>query len=363
MKRILLITPFSPNNQGVGVSYSNQFISELSKDNIVDLIYFRYADDIPYTPSNGNINVLREIVIDLKKKLLSAIRRPFVFPLFSVRFSTSVCDWVNDLVKKTEYDILYFDFSQTFLYSKYINHPNKVLMSHDVIAQKYTRMKPYLRPWAMLTERRLLSTGTITFTFSEKDCLLLKKMYGIKSESTTFFLRRNVLDAMPSEESNYYIFFGAWDREENAEALLWFIDKVYGLLTSNFCFKIIGGGLQNSLKSRISRLKNFEYLGFVDDPYPIIANAKAEIAPLHKGAGVKVKCIEALASGTAIIGTEVAFEGISEEYNRFMLRANTPEEFAKYIESCEFCIKDKMNFKQFFIEHYNNKKVLQYIRS
>ena len=122
-----------------------------------------------------------------------------------------------------------------------------------------------------------------------------------------------------------------------------------------------GGKLPQPLRERISSLPNVEYLGFVDDPYLIIANAKAEIAPLHMGAGVKVKCIEAMACGTIVIGTEVAFEGIDEIYGNAMLKADTPEEYIKTMMNIRQSLEDKKRLKEFFIQNYNHKSVVAYI--
>jgi len=268
---------------------------------------------------------------------------------------------LQDQIAKTNYDFVYFDFSQTFCYAKYINHPNKILMAHDVIAQKYSRMKKYLRPWAVWTERKMLRHGTVVFTFSEKDCELIKLLYDVKSLPTTFFLNPNVVNAEPIEESDYFVFFGDWGRVENSEALEWFMDNVYPKLSKEISFKVIGGGrMPVELKQKITQA-NIEYLGFVDDPYKIIANAKAEIASLHMGAGVKVKCVEALGSGTPIIGTEVAFEGIGERYRNAMFEANTAEEYVNTISSFKYSLKDKKQLKEFFLRNYNDKQILKYI--
>ena len=361
MKNILLITPYTPDNQGVGVSYTSQLLKELAKTCIIDLVYFRYAEDKPYRPPVSGIKVLNEVVIDRKDKIKSLLHTPFLFPLFTARYNKEVCHFLQDQIAKTNYDFVYFDFSQTFCYAKYINHPNKILMAHDVIAQKYSRMKKYLRPWAVWTERKMFRHGTVVFTFSEKDCELIKLLYDVKSLPTTFFLNPNVVNAEPIEESNYFVFFGDWGRVENSEALEWFMDNVYPKLSKDINFKVIGGGkMPEELKQKITRA-NIEYLGFVDDPYKIIANAKAEIASLHMGAGVKVKCVEALGSGTPIIGTEVAFEGIGDIYRNAMFEANTADEYVKTISSFEFSLEDKKKLKNFFLKNYNDKQILKYI--
>lgn len=361
MKRILFITPFTPDNQGVGVSYTSQLLKELAKTCLVDLVYFRYSEDKPYNPPAENIRVVREEVISGKDKIKSLLHSPFTFPLFTARYSQQVCTFLHNQIAKEKYDLVYFDFSQTFSYAKYINHPNKILMAHDVIAQKYSRMKTYLKPWAVRSERKMLNYGTVVFTFSEKDCELMKDLYGVNAKATTFFLNPNVIKANPEKESDYFVFFGAWSRPENSEALEWFMNNVYSKLPKNIAFKVIGGGkMPDGLKSKIQQ-PNIEYLGFVDDPYRIIANARAEIAPLHMGAGVKVKCVEALGSGTPIIGTEVAFEGIGEKYRSAMFEANTAEEYVKVITSFRYLLEEKKQLKEFFLENYNNKQILKYI--
>ena len=358
VKKILFITPFSLSSNHAGVVYSRQLLSELSKHCDIDLIYFCYKDNKKYQESK-NIRILKDFKISKVSKLLSFFSIFWIFPLFSARFSWKKCKWMQSLIDNNSYDFVYFDFSQTFAYSLFLKHPHKILMAHDVIAQKYSRMKTYLRPWAMISERIVLRDGDI-FTFSEKDCKLIKELYGYSSLSTTFFLGKDVIQATPTREGDYFVFFGGWSRKENHEALEWFICNVYPMIP-NFKYKVIGGGLPDKIKNQISKLDNFEYLGFVNNPYPIIANAKAEIAPLRKGAGVKVKCIEALGCGTPVIGSEVAFEGIPEEFGEFMILAQSAGEYVKIIRNLSFSREERLHLKNNFIKKYNHKSILQYI--
>lgn len=71
-------------------------------------------------------------------------------------------------------------------------------------------------------------------------------------------------------------------------------------------------GIDVKLKSKVSTCKNIKIAGFVENPVAEIAKCQALVAPLHKGAGVKVKVIDALSSGTSVVGTDVTFEGIED---------------------------------------------------
>ncbi len=70
-----------------------------------------------------------------------------------------------------------------------------------------------------------------------------------------------------------------------------------------------------------------ELLGFVENPYPVLAGARALIAPLFQGAGVKFKVLEALACGTTVVGTEIALEGIAADPGEELIRCTTGQDF------------------------------------
>ena len=363
MKRILFIGTYTPSSIGAGVGYSNQLLKDLGKNCEIDIVYFDYKNEPEYIIPNKNITVLKRVEINLWFKLKGFLSLPWIFPLFSCRFSWSVCRFIQKQITVVNYDYIYFDFSQSFAYAPFIKHPNKILMSHDVILQKYSRMKTYFKPWVRLTEAMLLKQGTTIFTFSEKDCELIQNVYNLKSQYTTFYLIPEVQNANPIELGNYFVMFGEWSREENYESLEWFLDNVYGNVSHEYKYKLIGKGLPEYLIERMEQYGDIEYLGFVENPYPIIANAIAEIVPLHKGAGVKVKCIEALACGCPIIGTEVAFEGIPKIFSSFMKRADTPMDYVNLINNWRESLESRQEFKDFFIREYNNKTILNYILS
>lgn len=79
------------------------------------------------------------------------------------------------------------------------------------------------------------------------------------------------------------------------------------------------------------------------------------IAPLYKDAGVKVKVIDALSSGTCVLGTDVAFEGIENNKNNSLFyRLYDPEAYAKIINDWEYKNKSrKQDSANEFFERYN----------
>lgn len=360
--RLLFITAFNPSKNDAGSNYTRQLILKLSQKHQIDLLVFKNKNIESFKSSNANIRLLKLYNINMGSRILGAISFPLYFPLFTSRFKWSILLYIKSLIKTNSYDILYFDFSQTFIYSLFIKHPKKLLMSHDVIYQRYLRRGSRLLYWVKWSEKQMLSSAGIIYTFSEKDCKLIKQLYGLKSCSTSFFIQDEAIHAIPSVVKHpYFVFYGNWSRPDNYESLQWFMEKVSPQLNPSIKFKIIGGGLSHNMMSLIKSNSSFEYLGFVDNPYQIIADANALISPLMNGAGVKVKVIESFACGTPVIGTELSFEGIDSKYRAFSIIANTSDEFKNKIESLDISIYEKQNFKDRFIATYNNKPVLNYI--
>ena len=86
------------------------------------------------------------------------------------------------------------------------------------------------------------------------------------------------------------------------------------------------------------------YLGFVQDSYARIVQSSAVIVPLFTGAGVKVKVLDSFTTGTPVIGTDVAFEGIPEIEGLTNL-AISAEDFADKINNFVPCTLEQKILK------------------
>lgn len=70
-------------------------------------------------------------------------------------------------------------------------------------------------------------------------------------------------------------------------------------------------------------------LGVVGDLTPLYAEAGVVISPLYTGSGLKIKLIEALAAGKAVVGTGVTAQGVEDVVRRAMVIADDPAVFAR----------------------------------
>lgn len=346
---ILFITAFPPNQKTAGQDYTRRLLIDLlSKGHSISLIYADYPGHEVELPEE----IIKLCVI--KPSLINCIKNIFFHPFFTKRYSTSVVKLLNKIA--VDFDMLYFDFSQVHIYARYVEHKNKVLMCHDVISQKFSRKGRSQLLFIKKSERRLLQCANQVITFSEKDSDILLQEYKINSNFVNFYLKNGLFKYGSLEViKDTFCFYGAWNREENIECLLWFIEKVIPFIDKRFSFIIIGGGMPKGVKVSLASYPNIKILGFVNDPVLEIAKCQALIAPLHKGAGVKVKVIDALSSGTPVLGTSVAFEGIVDnKKNSLFFKL---EEDKQYIKIINDWTNIKSEFKQEsaieFFDRYN----------
>jgi glycosyltransferase involved in cell wall biosynthesis len=79
---------------------------------------------------------------------------------------------------------------------------------------------------------------------------------------------------------------------------------------------------------RLARPGQVEVTGFVEDVRPYLKEATAVVVPLRIGGGTRLKILEALAMGKAVISTSLGAEGISAVDGREILLSDRPESFA-----------------------------------
>ena len=180
--KILFITAFPPCQKTAGQDYTRRLILDLiKKGHEVSFIYAEYPEHSVELP---------EYVKNLDKihpSFRNCLKKPSYHPFFTKRFDEKILNLIQAVA--SDFDMLYFDFSQVHLYSLFIEHPNKILMCHDVIAQKFSRKGRLHLPWIKHTEGNLLRTAKQIITFSQKDSDFIKKTYNLNSFHVNFYLK------------------------------------------------------------------------------------------------------------------------------------------------------------------------------
>ncbi len=131
---------------------------------------------------------------------------------------------------------------------------------------------------------------------------------------------------------NSLIFTGSMGFPPNYQAALWFIEKVFPLvLRLNPDVHLTIAGQEPIAALRAKAGPNIEVTGIVEDLTRLIAETQLYVAPLISGTGFRNKIVEALLSGTFVVGTPMAFEFLDDRVRSCLVSAADPKSFADEI--------------------------------
>jgi polysaccharide biosynthesis protein PslH len=125
------------------------------------------------------------------------------------------------------------------------------------------------------------------------------------------------------------VFFGLLSYVPNVDGVTHFVEDIWPRIAEAHpearC-KIIGGQPPPSLQALAG--PRVELTGFVPDLRPHLAAAAAVVVPLRFGGGTRLKVVEAMAMGKAIVSTTLGAEGIEAVPGRDLLAEDEPAAFA-----------------------------------
>jgi glycosyltransferase involved in cell wall biosynthesis len=133
----------------------------------------------------------------------------------------------------------------------------------------------------------------------------------------------------PPPDGRTVVYFGLLSTVPNIDAVLHFVQDIWPRIAAAHPaarLKIIGGRPPPSLLALAG--PGIELTGFVPDLRPHLASAAAVVVPLRLGGGTRLKIVEAMAMGKAIVSTTLGAEGIEAIQGRDILLEDEPPAFA-----------------------------------
>jgi glycosyltransferase involved in cell wall biosynthesis len=136
--------------------------------------------------------------------------------------------------------------------------------------------------------------------------------------------------AVAPQPNNQVVFhLGAMDWLPNVEGVRWFVKKVWPLVikeNKHAVLSLAGKGMPADLLNLNSeRLKVVDY---ISDASAFFKGGQVMVVPLLSGSGMRVKIIEGMAMGKAIVTTSIGLEGIIAQHQKELLVADSAEDFA-----------------------------------
>lgn len=134
----------------------------------------------------------------------------------------------------------------------------------------------------------------------------------------------------PQPGNSHTLLFVGSNTAPNVIGMRWFLASVWPHIQREVrdCNLLVAGSVANEFSENPAGVR---FLGLVSDLDPLYAEAGVVISPLTVGSGLKIKLIEALGQGKAIVATSLTTEGCDEDVVRAIFERDDPIAFARAV--------------------------------
>lgn len=273
---------------------------------------------------------------------LASIREP----LFRYR-DREVQSYLDQLVAQEPFDAVLLETAKVAQYALAWRLPNIIVVRQNDELKLARRMLAIqskdctwvlghlMRPFARRFERHLARRLPTIVSVSEPDARSFRDLNPdalVTVIPNGVDIERYQPSGLPETEGSV-LFTGAMGYLPNRDAVEFFCTEIWEHirpLCPNAKFRAMGSRAASFLRHLAGR-PGVEIADHAEDQRPAIASAAVCVVPLRAGSGTRLKILEAMAMGKAIVSTSVGCEGIDVVPGTHLLIADTPTEFANHV--------------------------------
>ncbi len=349
----------------------------------------KYSIDVRDIPESYRQKTnIETVYIDLSIKPLDAFFNLFTGKSYHIeRFISK--DFENKLIEilqQTDFDIVQFEMLHMSPYIDLIRKHSKakvVLRSHNIehlIWERVARIswnplkKIYLQHLAKTLknfELGMLNQYDGIATITKKDAETIEDLgCRIPMTDISFGIDLSGFKENPGIEAEFPSLFhlGTMNWMPNKDGIRWFLSEVWPLVNQAFPklkFYVAGSNMPEWITN--TRLANVVVKGEVDDAFDFMHSKAIEIVPLFSGSGIRIKIIEGMAAGKAIVSTSIGAEGINVQSGKNIIIANTPKTFLQAIKKLvadkKLCQTLGENARKLIEKDHDNHKLIGHLEN
>ena len=285
-------------------------------------------------------------------KLARLCLKPFPnpYPAFSAAkegLRIALTPIIKAAIKRNSYDLVHIEHSDIAHWENIIPRTiPKILTAHNVktiMWDRYAKNAPKdknkelteeARRFAQY-EARFLPAWSRLIAVSDIDKFELER---ITNKSVPIDVVANGVDTThfsPNSSKTSYnlVFTGTMNHPPNTDGIIDFVHNTLPIIRPHIPsvkLAIVGMNPPREVQS-LSNHPGVTVTGYVPDTREFISSAALAIAPLNSGSGTRLKILEAMSMGKAVVSTSIGAEGIDYKNGFDISIANTREAFAASI--------------------------------
>jgi len=159
------------------------------------------------------------------------------------------------------------------------------------------------------------------------------------------------------------VFVGVLNATHNVSAILYFYNEIYPLIKQrlpSITLFLVGRNPSKEIQ-QLALDTSVVVTGYVKDVRTFLAAASVVIVPMTSGSGIKIKILEAMAMGKAVVTTSIGARGIGVTPEENIIIADDPKEFlnrvVELLNDEELRKKIGVNARKLVEEEYSWEKM------
>lgn len=352
--RLLFILPFAPRLRGRhgGARVTGQLLEALAARHDVAVLHLIEAGDAPLEdelrarcdlveaverPGESAVSTRARVKLGLLRGVPTWASE-VATPGFAERVAGLAASWRPDIVQ-VEYPVM-----GRYLPALGSCPAPRVLVEHDASLRDLRDFGGPLgglvgaldaRAWRRF-ERRVMRGVSAVVVFTERDRRALEALgAGTRIVRIPFGVpvAHDAERAAPGGSATEIVFVGNFRHPANTDAAVWLASTVFPTVRAalpDTRLTIVGASPPPELAALAG--DGVAVTGPVEDVSPYLDRAAVVAAPIRLGSGMRVKVLEALAAGRALVATPLAVEGLDVTAGDQVELASTAPELAAALE-------------------------------
>lgn len=284
---------------------------------------------------------------------------------------------IRGLIATESFDLVHCEWTPYASYMEDIGRLPMLIMAHNIETTVWRRRAQHasnplerlfmgLQAWKMARfEKKCFTRAGQVAVVSEEEGQTARQWgarttYTVSNGVDTEYLR----PTGEAPEPDSLLFLGSLDWQPNRDALLYLLREILPRVQAanpRAKLRVVGRQPATKLREQVESLSGVEWVGEVPDIRPHFARATVVLVPLRIGGGSRIKILESMSMGKAVVATHVGAEGLDVVPGVHCLIADSPADFTQSVvqllDAPERAVELGRNGRELVLRQYDWSRV------